>query len=99
MIILYLLNKLKKLKIFKKSIENHKEPREFMTNENTQLSNEEELKNIIETIVNNNQEQVQDYRNGHDNLFKYFVGQVMKETKGKANPVLTNKILKEYLDK
>ncbi len=85
--------------IFKKSIENHKEPREFMTNENTQLSNEEELKNIIETIVDNNQEQVQDYRNGHDNLFKYFVGQVMKETKGKANPVLTNQILKEYLDK
>ncbi len=84
--------------IFNQAIENKKEPKEFIS-ANAQLSNEDELRSIIETIINNNQAQVEDYRNGHDNLFKYFVGQVMKETKGKANPVLTNDILKEYLDK
>ena len=37
------------------------------------------------------------YKNGKTNLFDYFVGQVMKETKGKANPNLTKEILKDKL--
>ncbi len=84
--------------IFNKSLENKKEPKEFISTENTQLSDESKLREIVENIINNNQAQVADYKNGHDNLFKYFVGQVMKETKGKANPVITNQLLKEYLD-
>ncbi len=84
--------------IFLKSIEQQKEPKEFINNENTQVSDEKELKIIIENILKENQEQVNEYRNGHDNLFKFFVGQVMKQTKGKANPILTNELLKKYLN-
>ena len=37
------------------------------------------------------------YKNGRTNLFNFFVGLVMKETKGKANPVLTKEIITKYL--
>jgi aspartyl-tRNA(Asn)/glutamyl-tRNA(Gln) amidotransferase subunit B len=41
---------------------------------------------------------VDDYKKGKTKLFGFFVGQVMKETKGKANPKLVNKILKDLLE-
>ena len=82
--------------IFKEVIEQEKEVKDFIK-ENTQLSNEDELNNIIEEILANNVEQIEEYKKGRTNLFDYFVGQVMKETKGKANPVLTKKILNEKL--
>ena len=40
---------------------------------------------------------VEDYKNGKDKLFGFFVGQVMKESKGKANPQMVNKILQDKL--
>lgn len=64
----------------------------------TQNSNEDELRDIIKTILNNNQEQIKDYFNGRTNLFDYFVGNVMKQTKGQANPNLTKSILTEELN-
>jgi len=42
---------------------------------------------------------VADYKNGKTKLFGFFVGQVMKETKGKANPKIVNEILKGLLCK
>ncbi len=42
--------------------------------------------------------QVQQYKQGNKNLFSWFVGQVMKETKGNANPKLVNDILTKYLN-
>lgn len=83
--------------IFNKSLENKKEPKEFIK-DNTQISDKEELVAIIENILNNNLKQIEDYKNGKTNLFDYFVGQVMKETRGKANPVMTKEILKDKLN-
>lgn len=83
--------------IFNKSLENKKEPKEFIK-DNTQISDKEELVTIIENILNNNLKQIEDYKNGKTNLFDYFVGQVMKETRGKANPVMTKEILKDKLN-
>ncbi len=60
---------------------------------------EDDLKAIIQNIINSNQDNVLAYKNGNDRLFKYFVGQVMKETKGSADPLLVNKILQEELMK
>ena len=57
-----------------------------------------ELEKLIANILLNNQKQIEDYKNGKTNLFDYFVGQVMKETKGKANPVITKEILKDKLN-
>ena len=76
-----------------------KEVKEFVKEDNAQLSDKEELNQIIDEIINNSPNQVEQYHNGKTNLFDYFVGQVMKNTRGKANPVLTKEILKEKLDK
>ncbi len=84
--------------IFNKSIVDKKEPKEYLK-ENAQISDESYLRDLINKIVENNLEQKQAYLNGRTNLFDYFVGQVMKETKGKANPNMTKEILNEVLNK
>lgn len=84
--------------IFNKSLEEKREPKEFISKDNAQISDSNELDNIINNILENNPSQVEDYKNGKTNLFDYFVGQVMKETKGKANPVLTKELLKNKLE-
>ena len=83
--------------IFLKVIEEKKEVKEFISKDNTQLSDKEELTKIILEILSNHQSQIEEYKNGRTNIFDYFVGQVMKNTKGKANPVLTKEILTEKL--
>ena len=85
--------------VFAKALESKKEPKEFISKDNAQISDEETLRTMIKEIIANNKEQQQAYLNGRSNLFDYFVGQVMKQTKGKANPVMTKQILKEELEK
>lgn len=84
--------------IFNKSLEEKREPKEFISIDNAQISDSNELDNIINNILENNPSQVEDYKNGKTNLFDYFVGRVMKETRGKANPVLTKELLKNKLE-
>ncbi len=83
--------------IFIKVIEEKKEVRDFISKDNAQLSDKEELTKIIDEILANNQSQIEEYKNGRTNIFDYFVGLVMKQTRGKANPVLTKEILTEKL--
>lgn len=85
--------------IFFKAIESKKEPKNFISKDNAQISDEGELTKIITDILDNNPTQIEQYKNGKDNLFDYFVGQVMKNTRGKANPVMTMEILHRELDK
>ena len=63
------------------------------------ISDEGALKEICQKVVDANPSQVELYRGGRDKLFGFFVGQVMKETQGRANPQTLNKLLKEALDK
>ena len=63
-----------------------------------QISDSNELEKIIDQILEENQTQVEQYKSGKDNLFDYFVGQVMKNTRGKANPVITKEILNKKLN-
>ena len=84
--------------IFNKVLEEQKNPSEFIKGDNLQISDEAELENVIDDILNNNESQINDYKNGKTNLFDYFVGQVMKNTRGKANPVKTKEILHKKLD-
>lgn len=63
------------------------------------ISDEISLQTIIDKILSENPSQVALYKGGKDKLFGFFVGQVMKETKGRANPQLLNKLLKAALDK
>jgi aspartyl-tRNA(Asn)/glutamyl-tRNA(Gln) amidotransferase subunit B len=64
-----------------------------------QINNTDELKNIINGILSNNTESINDYKNGKDRAIKYLIGQIMKETKGQANPVMVNDILIDLLNK
>ncbi len=62
-----------------------------------QISDESELSSIINKILENNPQSVEDYKNGKTQAMGFLVGQAMKETKGKGNPQLINKMLKEML--
>jgi len=62
-----------------------------------QISDEGELETIAQAVIDNNSSQVEAYKSGKDKLFGFFVGQVMKETQGKANPGAVNQILKKLL--
>jgi len=63
----------------------------------SQISDEGAIKEIVQKIVDANAPQVEAYKNGKVQLFGFFVGQVMKETKGRANPQTVNSLLKEIL--
>lgn len=84
--------------IFNKIIVDKKEVKDYLNSDNAQISDEDELTNLITEILKQNPKQIEDYHNGRTNLFDYFVGQVMKETRGKANPVLTKEILNKKLN-
>ena len=63
-----------------------------------QIKDESLLEEIANKIVDSNPDQVAAYKGGKDKLFGFFVGQVMRETQGKANPKSVNDILKKLLD-
>ena len=63
-----------------------------------QIQDESLLESIATKIIEDNPGQVDAYKGGKDKLFGFFVGQVMKETQGKANPQSVNEILKKLLD-
>jgi len=62
-----------------------------------QISDESTLQKMIDEIIGANPGVVEDYRNGKEKAFGFFVGQVMKATKGQANPAVVNSLLKERL--
>jgi aspartyl-tRNA(Asn)/glutamyl-tRNA(Gln) amidotransferase subunit B len=62
-----------------------------------QISDTGELEKIIETVLTENPKQLEQYRAGKETLFAFFVGQVMKLSKGKANPKVVNDLLKSKL--
>lgn len=63
-----------------------------------QITNEDEIKEIVDRILSLNQQSIDDYRAGKDRALGFLVGQIMKETKGKANPQIINKLLLDALN-
>lgn len=63
-----------------------------------QVTDTAAIESVISTILERHPEQVEDYRNGKTKILGFFVGQVMKETRGKANPGMVNEILKNKLN-
>jgi len=63
-----------------------------------QLSDEAALTTIIDGIISDNPEPVANYRGGKTSLLAWFVGQVMRATRGQANPALVNELLRQRLD-
>jgi len=64
----------------------------------SQISDEGAIKGIVENIINAHPNEVQAYKNGKTNLLGFFVGQVMKETKGRANPKTVNELIRGFLE-
>ena len=62
-----------------------------------QNSNEDDLRKLVQKVIQDNPSQTQGYKNGQEKLFGFLVGQSMKASQGKANPMLLNKILLEEL--
>ena len=63
-----------------------------------QLSDSGAIEALIDTVIADNMDKVEEYRGGKDKLFGFFVGQVMKQSGGQANPGMVNQILKAKLD-
>jgi aspartyl-tRNA(Asn)/glutamyl-tRNA(Gln) amidotransferase subunit B len=63
-----------------------------------QISDTDAIEEVVSNVISNNPKEVEAYKNGKTKLLGFFVGQVMKETKGKANPKLVNEILKGKLE-
>ena len=65
----------------------------------TQISNEAQISDIINKVIEDNPETVQDFNAGKEKAIHFLVGQVMKHTKGRAQPDLVLNLLKERIDK
>ncbi|HLR21071.1 MAG TPA: Asp-tRNA(Asn)/Glu-tRNA(Gln) amidotransferase subunit GatB [Tissierellaceae bacterium] len=63
-----------------------------------QISDENELENIVTEVLDENQQSIIDIKNGKDRAIGYLVGQVMKATKGQANPQMVNKMIMEMIE-
>ena len=61
------------------------------------ITDDTEIRSVIQDVIKKNPDSVRDFRYGHERALKYLMGQIMKETKGKANPRLANDILLEEL--
>jgi len=86
--------------VFEMMIDGDKDPELIVKEQNLkQESDPKELEKLIDKIINENNDKVKEYKAGKEKLFGFFVGQVMKISGGKANPKLTNEILKDKLSK
>jgi len=85
--------------IFEEMFETKKSPDEIVELKNlTQVSDKNEIENIIQNILEENQKEVEEYKKGKTKLLGFFVGRAMKLSKGKANPKILNEILIDKLN-
>ena len=64
----------------------------------SQITDVDAIRKMVEEVVANNPNQVEQYKSGKTNILGFFVGQIMKATKGRANPKTVNEILLELLN-
>ena len=84
--------------VFEKMQDDDKDPRQIVEKEGLiQQNDPKELEKIVLEVISKNHDKVAQYKSGKVKLFGYFVGEVMKVSKGKANPQLVNEILKTKL--
>ena len=62
-----------------------------------QITDSSAIENLIDEVIAANSEQVEQFRAGKEKVLGFFVGQIMKQSKGKANPGQVNQILREKL--
>ncbi|OXS52345.1 aspartyl/glutamyl-tRNA amidotransferase subunit B [Cohnella sp. CIP 111063] len=84
--------------VFKGMLETGKSPQKIVEEQGlVQISDEGAILAIVDSVIAANPQSVEDFRGGKDKAIGFLVGQIMKETKGKANPGLVNKLLMDRL--
>ncbi|MGM8213402.1 Asp-tRNA(Asn)/Glu-tRNA(Gln) amidotransferase subunit GatB [Virgibacillus sp. W0430] len=87
-------------KVFAEMIETGCDPETFIKEQGlVQISDEGQLQEVISAVLDENEQSIIDYKDGKGKALGFLVGQVMKATKGQANPQMVNKILKQEIDK
>jgi aspartyl-tRNA(Asn)/glutamyl-tRNA(Gln) amidotransferase subunit B len=85
--------------VFTKCLEQKKEPEKIVKDEGMmQITDENKIEEIVNEVLSENSEQAKDYDPSNPKALDYFIGQIMKKTRGKANPSIASKIMKEKLD-
>ena len=84
--------------VLDKMFSSKKSAKEIVASEGLeQITDDSAIIKIIDDVLAGNPDKVTEYKNGKDKLFGFFIGQIMKLSKGKANPAMVNKLLKEKL--
>ncbi|MEW6655563.1 MAG: Asp-tRNA(Asn)/Glu-tRNA(Gln) amidotransferase subunit GatB [Aquificota bacterium] len=84
--------------VLKEMVATGKDPNEVVEEKGLkQVSDEGQIRAFIEEVLKENPKEVERYRSGEEKVFGFLVGQVMKKAKGKANPQVVNKLLREML--
>ncbi|KYH34689.1 aspartyl/glutamyl-tRNA(Asn/Gln) amidotransferase subunit B [Clostridium tepidiprofundi DSM 19306] len=87
-------------KVLSEMLENGKMPETIVEEKGLiQNSDESAILDMVKNVLESNPDNVAEYKNGRTNLFGWFVGQVMKMSKGKANPKIVSKLMKEEIEK
>lgn len=85
--------------VFEEMAQTGKPPKEIVEKKGlVQLTDPDAIEEVVKKVLAGSPQEVEIYKKGKTKLFGYFVGQVMKETKGKANPKIVNEILKNKLE-
>jgi len=86
--------------VFEKMFESGKEAKLIIEEEGLgQIADEASLEKVVEEAIKESPEAIQDFKKGKKKALGFLVGQVMKKTRGRANPGMVNKLLKEKLDR
>ena len=86
--------------VFAKCLEDKKNPKQVVSDEGMmQITDESAIMDLINEVISENPNQVAQYDPENPRLLEYFVGQIMKKSKGKANPASARTMMKEQLDK
>jgi len=86
--------------VFYKVVETSKEPLKIIDELGIkQTSDDGAIRDIVKGILDNNAKLIEEYKGGRNNVLDFFVGQVMKATRGQANPMMTSTIIKEEIEK
>ncbi|UMZ74530.1 Asp-tRNA(Asn)/Glu-tRNA(Gln) amidotransferase subunit GatB [Natranaerofaba carboxydovora] len=84
--------------VFEEMYKNGDKPEEVVEKKGLkQISDQGEIEQFVEEVIEENPETIEDIRNGKDKAMGFLVGQVMKKSKGKANPQMVNDLLKEKI--
>lgn len=87
-------------KVFKELADNGGSAEQIVKDKGlVQISDEGALRDLVTKTLDNNEQSIEDFKNGKDRAIGFLVGQMMKATKGQANPQLLNKILMEEIQK